>query len=47
MDEKGRDLLLAKERYSVRKYKSDMIGDDELNRILDAGMLAPTECLSG
>ena len=44
MDEKGRDLLLAKERYSVRKYKSDMIGDDELNRILEAGMLAPTGC---
>ena len=35
---------VIKERYSVRKYKSDMIGDDELNRILEAGMLAPTGC---
>lgn len=35
---------LIKERYSVRKYKPDMIKDDELNRILEAGMLAPTGC---
>ena len=33
---------VIKERYSVRKYKPDMIWDDELNRILEAGMLAPT-----
>ena len=35
---------VIKERYSVRKYKPDMIWDDELNRILEAGMLAPTGC---
>ncbi|MBQ3418307.1 MAG: nitroreductase family protein [Ruminococcus sp.] len=35
---------VIKERYSVRKYKPDMILDDELNRILEAGMLAPTGC---
>jgi nitroreductase len=35
---------VIKERYSVRKFKSDMIWDDELNRILEAGMLAPTGC---
>ena len=35
---------VIRERYSVRKYKPDMIWDDELNRILEAGMLAPTGC---
>ena len=35
---------VIKERYSVRKYKPDMIWDDELNKILEAGMLAPTGC---
>ena len=35
---------VIKERYSVRKFKSDMIWDDELNRILEAGMVAPTGC---
>lgn len=35
---------VIKERYSVRKYKPDMIWDDELNRILEAGMIAPTGC---
>ena len=35
---------VIRERYSVRKYKSDMIWDDELNRILEAGMIAPTGC---
>ena len=35
---------VIKERYSVRKYKPDMIWDDELNRILEAGMVAPTGC---
>ena len=29
---------VIKERYSVRKYKPDMIWDDELNRILEAGI---------
>lgn len=31
-------------RYSVRKYKPDMIADEELNTILEAGMAAPTGC---
>lgn len=35
---------LIKERYSVRKYKPDMLGEDDLNAILKAGMLAPTGC---
>lgn len=35
---------VIKERYSVRKYKPDMISDDDLNAILEAGMLAPTGC---
>lgn len=35
---------VIKERFSVRKYKPDMIRDDELSRILEAGMLAPTGC---
>ena len=35
---------VIKERYSVRKFKPDMICDDELNRILEAGMVAPTGC---
>ena len=35
---------VIKERYSVRKYKPDMIWEDELYRILEAGMLAPTGC---
>lgn len=29
---------VIKERYSVRKYKPDMIWDDELNKILEAGI---------
>ena len=35
---------VIKERYSVRKYKPDMIGEDDLHTILKAGMLAPTGC---
>ena len=35
---------LIRERYSVRKFKPDMITDDELNTILEAGMVAPTGC---
>ena len=31
---------VIKERYSVRKYKPDMIWDDELNRILEAQLSA-------
>lgn len=37
-------LELAKDRYSVRKYKSDPIETDKLDRIIEAGMLAPTAC---
>ncbi|UCG90896.1 MAG: nitroreductase family protein [candidate division WOR-3 bacterium] len=33
---------VIKKRKSVRKYKSDRIPDDVLNRILDAGRLAPS-----
>ena len=35
---------VIKERYFVRKYKPDMLGEDDLNAILKAGMLAPTGC---
>lgn len=35
---------VIRERYSVRKYKPDMITDAELNAILEAGMVAPTGC---
>lgn len=35
---------IIRERYSVRKYKPDMITDEELKTILDAGMVAPTGC---
>lgn len=33
---------VIKKRKSVRKYKSDPIPDDVLNRILDAGRMAPS-----
>lgn len=32
------------ERYSVRKFKPDMITEEELRTILKAGMAAPTGC---
>lgn len=35
---------VIRERYSVRKYKPDMITEEELNAILKAGMVAPTGC---
>lgn len=35
-------LKLAKDRYSVRSFKPDMITDDELCAILEAGRVAPT-----
>lgn len=35
---------LARDRYSVRKYKSDPIPNEVLDRIIEAGMLAPTAC---
>ena len=37
-------LELAKARYSVRKFKSDMIEDEKLGAILEAGRVAPTAC---
>lgn len=35
---------LIRERYSVRKYKPEMLTDDEIHTILNAGMVAPTGC---
>ena len=35
---------LARSRYSVRKFKSDAIEEEKLNRILEAGRVAPTAC---
>ena len=37
-------LELAASRYSVRSYKPDMIEDEKINAILEAGRLAPTAC---
>jgi len=37
-------LELAKARYSVRKFKNDMIEDAKLEAILEAGRVAPTAC---
>ena len=37
-------LELAKARYSVRKFKKDMIEDAKLEAILEAGRVAPTAC---
>ena len=35
-------LSLAKERYSCRKFKDERITEEELNKILEAGRVAPT-----
>lgn len=35
-------LSLMKNRYSVRKYKSDDVEDEKLNMVLEASRLAPT-----
>lgn len=35
-------MTLAKARYSVRKFKSDPVGEDVLAQILEAGRVAPT-----
>lgn len=35
---------VIRNRYSVRKYKADMISDDDLQKIINAGMIAPTGC---
>ena len=37
-------LELAKARYSVRSFKDQPIEDEKLNRILEAGRIAPTAC---
>ena len=37
-------IELAKARYSVRKFKKDMIEDTKLEAILEAGRVAPTAC---
>ena len=37
-------LELARARYSVRAYKPDMIEEEKLNAILEAGRVAPTAC---
>ncbi len=37
-------LELAKDRYSVRKYKNTPVESDKLDRIIEAGLLAPTAC---
>lgn len=35
---------IIRERYSVRKYKPEMIAQEDLDRILQASMVAPTGC---
>ncbi|MHA2069448.1 MAG: nitroreductase family protein [Candidatus Thorarchaeota archaeon] len=35
-------LELAKQRYSVRAYKSDPVEDDKLQKVLEAARMAPT-----
>ena len=35
---------LARDRYSVRKYKEDAIPNEILDKIIESGMLAPTAC---
>ena len=35
---------LAKSRYSVRKFKSDTVEEEKLNKIIEAGRVAPTAC---
>ncbi len=37
-------LELARARYSVRKFKKDMIEDEKIAAILEAGRVAPTAC---
>jgi len=37
-------LELARKRYSVRAYKSDLVEDDKLQKVLEAARLAPTAC---
>ena len=37
-------LQMAKERYSVRKFKSQAVEQEKLDQILEAGRVAPTAC---
>lgn len=37
-------MTLAAERYSVRKFKNEPVAQEMIDRILHAGMLAPTGC---
>ena len=37
-------LTLAKERCSIRKFTSEPVSEADLDRILEAGMVAPTAC---
>ena len=37
-------LNMAKKRYSVRSFKNDPIPDEVINKILEAGRIAPTAC---
>ncbi len=37
---------LAKKRYSVRKFRPDPVPEDIIQKILEAGMIAPTGCNS-
>ena len=37
-------LELAKSRYSVRKFKKDEVPQEIIEKILEAGMIAPTGC---
>ena len=37
-------LELAKQRYSVRKFKEDAIPQESIEKILEAGRVAPTAC---
>lgn len=37
-------MTLLKERYSVRAYKKDKVEKDKIDRILEAGRVAPTAC---
>ena len=37
-------LTLAKERYSVRSFRPDPVPDEIVDKILEAGLVAPTAC---
>lgn len=37
-------LELVKERFSVRKFKKQMLEEEKLEKILEAGKVAPTAC---